>query len=66
MKDVLKYLAILIWFYKMPKELKQIYFSNPEVEQNNAILDELELCWCHHQWFYPVVIIRTSNRGFKS
>jgi hypothetical protein len=32
MKDALKYLAILIWFYKMPKELKQIYF-NPEVEQ---------------------------------
>jgi hypothetical protein len=22
--------------------IKQIYFSNPEVEQNNAILEELE------------------------
>jgi hypothetical protein len=25
---------------------KQIYFSNPEVEQNNAILEELETCRC--------------------
>jgi hypothetical protein len=25
---------------------KQIYFSNPEVEQNNAILEELKLCRC--------------------
>jgi predicted dehydrogenase len=26
----------------MRKGKKQIYFSNPEVEQNNAILEELE------------------------
>jgi hypothetical protein len=39
---LLKLLEILIWFYKMRRDKKQIYFSNPEVEQNNAILEELE------------------------
>jgi hypothetical protein len=27
---------------KCGRDKKQIYFSNPEVEQNNAILEELE------------------------
>jgi predicted dehydrogenase len=39
---LLKFLEILIWFYKMQKVWKTNLFFESDVEQNNAILDELE------------------------
>jgi hypothetical protein len=46
--------------------LKQIYFSNPDVEQNNAILDELETLQMLSPMTLPSSDFRTSNRSFKS
>jgi hypothetical protein len=43
MKNARKLLEIFdMIFAKCGRCKKQIYFSNPEVEQNNAILEELE------------------------
>jgi hypothetical protein len=53
-----------IWFYKMQKESKTNLFSNPEVEQNNAIPEELETLQMHKQ-IYPYCNIGTSNRALE-